>query len=570
MPAVRERLADERGFTLVIVMSVLAVLLGLSAAAYGVAQGDLRLTKRNTDSKAAYAAAEAGLSDFVSHLNADPAYWTRCDGPVGITQPRARGVESTEWVGVGGGAGQQYTLELLPATGNVCNPADPGGTLIASDGTFRVRATGRASATSAARRSIVATFRRTGFLDFIYWTDNEALDPVIFSRLYSCADGNPCYTTGNATNTTPSLAQWADVQCNTYWRSGRGSATYPGQINTGSGWQSYTSWLSSTYGINGGLRCGEINFVTNDDVNGPLHSNDGLLICGTPAFGRVGRNDRIEVEATLTPDQQPWRPGTCQNNQPNFRGVWSPGSRHMEPPPSNAGLRSVAWRTFTGGTRIVLGQPSATQMQVTNNGVTQTLTQPADAVIYVADASCTTAYDALNPVVATGATGEGCGDVAVSGTYAENITIAADNDIVITDDLRMLGGSDRMLGLIADNFVRVAHPSTVGSGSRSRPWPPCTNSDTSVNDLVIDAAIFALNHSFVVDRYGCGGGLGTLHVNGAIAQKHRGAVGTGSGTTGFIKGYTYDDRLRYRSPPKFLNPVDASWRIARQLEQSTG
>ena len=42
----------------------------------------------------------------------------------------------------------------------------------------------------------------------------------------------------------------------------------------------------------------------------------------------------------------------------------------------------------------------------------------------------------------------------------------------------------------------------------------------------IDAAILAINHSFIVDNYDCGSPLGTLTVNGAIAQKYRGAVGT--------------------------------------------
>ena len=42
----------------------------------------------------------------------------------------------------------------------------------------------------------------------------------------------------------------------------------------------------------------------------------------------------------------------------------------------------------------------------------------------------------------------------------------------------------------------------------------------------IDAAILAINHSFIVDNYNCGARLGTLNVIGAIAQKYRGAVGT--------------------------------------------
>ena len=37
-------------------------------------------------------------------------------------------------------------------------------------------------------------------------------------------------------------------------------------------------------------------FVTGDDINGPLHTNDALMICGTPTFGRTAA-DVIEVSA---------------------------------------------------------------------------------------------------------------------------------------------------------------------------------------------------------------------------------------------------------------------------------
>ena len=50
----------------------------------------------------------------------------------------------------------------------------------------------------------------------------------------------------------------------------------------------------------------------------------------------------------------------------------------------------------------------------------------------------------------------------------------------------------------------------------------------------------------------------------------RGPVGTVNGTsiaTGYRKDYEYNDRLRYREPPYFLDPVQASWRVARQNEQ---
>ena len=77
------------------------------------------------------------------------------------------------------------------------------------------------------------------------------------------------------------------------------------------------------------------------------------------------------------------------------------------------------------------------------------------------------------------------------------------------------------------------------------------NGEIRLQDLRIDAAILAINHSFIVDHYNCGAPLGTLEVNGAISQKFRGPVGTfssgsSSNSTGYEKAYTYDDRLKYQ------------------------
>jgi len=123
-----------------------------------------------------------------------------------------------------------------------------------------------------------------------------------------------------------------------------------------------------------------------------------------------------------------------------------------------------------------------------------------------------------------------------------------------------------MLGLIANNFVRVYHPvSNLNAANRS-----CTNAAGTMQNVRIDAAILALNHSFTVDHYFCGGPQQTLTVNGAIAQKFRGPVGTGGGggiSNGYLKDYNYDDRLRLRQPPHFLDPVQSAWRIMRQFEQ---
>ncbi len=91
-----------------------------------------------------------------------------------------------------------------------------------------------------------------------------------------------------------------------------------------------------------------------------------------------------------------------------------------------------------------------------------------------------------------------------------------------------------------------------------------------MSNPTIDAAILAINHSFIVDNWACGTSLGTLTVSGAIAQEYRGTVGTHSGSTivsGYAKGYSYDYELRYHQPPFFLDPVQAGWGILQETEQ---
>jgi hypothetical protein len=105
-----------------------------------------------------------------------------------------------------------------------------------------------------------------------------------------------------------------------------------------------------------------------------------------------------------------------------------------------------------------------------------------------------------------------------------------------------------------------------------------TNASPSLINPVIDAAIFAINDSFIVDDFDCGSTsnstpgaapsqLGTLTVNGSIAQNFRGRVAEGNPqVSGYTKSYWYDPRLESTSPPYFLNPLDATWVATRLTE----
>ena len=71
----------------------------------------------------------------------------------------------------------------MPATGystclenNFATMIDP------ATGTFRIRSTGRPRAGSKLKRSLIASFRRRSFLDFLYFTDFETTDPINYAQ----------------------------------------------------------------------------------------------------------------------------------------------------------------------------------------------------------------------------------------------------------------------------------------------------------------------------------------------------------------------------------------------------
>ena len=89
----------------------------------------------------------------------------------------------------------------------------------------------------------------------------------------------------------------------------------------------------------------------------------------------------------------------------------------------------------------------------------------------------------------------------------------------------------------------------------------------SLENPIIDAAILTTAHSFIVDNHECGKQLGNLTIWGSIAQNFRGTVGTnGSGGTGYLKNYNYDERLATDEPPDFLSPTLVSWSITRETQ----
>src|SRR5690349_18810812 len=111
------------------------------------------------------------------------------------------------------------------------------------------------------------------------------------------------------------------------------------------------------------------------------------------------------------------------------------------------------------------------------------LNLPANGVIYVQ-----TVPTALSDPNHSACSGAACnGDAKVSGTLAGQLTIAAENDIIIVGNTiyRTYPGGTDVLGLVANNDVIINHP--VNSSG--------VNQAGSLTNPIVDAAILALDHS---------------------------------------------------------------------------
>ncbi len=508
----RGDIRDESGFALVSVLILMIVGTLFAVAAWGASKDDIVPSTRDRQAKEAYAAAEAGLNFYLFRLGQNNAYWTNCDqipAPNASDPVSLEGTSTLNWRNVQGSS-TSYAIELMranvttrPTTGGWCTPGDTATASLIDGptGTLQIRSTGRSG---SLRRTVVATLRRTGFLDYLYFTDFETEDPQV-----SGASG----------------------PCNVYRRAGR-SAT-----------------------------CTNIVFGDTDAVRGPFHTNDDFIACGTPEFGRPNMNDAVEVSAP----SPGWQSGCGSTAVPVFYTPLTKNAKPLQLPANNQTLATVAapGYLFSGTTQITFNGAS---MTVINNNTTTVKALPANGVIYVqagTGSNCTPAYSGTYSEPACTANVYIKGTYSRSVTIGSDRDIIVNGDFKRDPTSGVVAG---LVANNFIRVYHPVSGSTSGScpngttNATTAPYGPALGSTT------IEAAILSVGHSFLVDNYRCGAALGTLTIKGAVAQLYRGTVGTVGGT-GYIKDYNYDDRLRVIGPPYFLDPVQSSWRDIRYNEQ---
>jgi hypothetical protein len=588
------RAAGDEGIAMVMIIGVSMVLMLLAVAGVSYAMTSTQKARNDQDWNGALAAAYAGVEEYMSRLANDPSYlaygnpaapYTSAGGAT-VQLPEASGgsvnpaFSLTDWATVPGSGGtSQFRYEV--------DPSD-----YYTNGTLRLRSTGRVGEEV---RTVVADLRQKGFIDFLYFTDYETQDPEVSRQTDDSVE-----------------------ECSVYEYHGRSSD------------------------------CTTIQFGGFDEIDGPLHTNDTMYICGARFLGHTTSS------YVPTWGSRYKTPSGC-GSTPFFKE--NPGGPEwaeiLPMPKTNTELRKETRSDlpdvvpnpgclYTGPTSITL--ESTGKMRVRSpwtrktspNGANnagcgtpgpgglgsssgQLLDVPASTVVFVqnvpnvaSDPNYWSSSAPGQPSCASGgnpvgypASGEavrytdayGCrnGDLFVKGTLKGHVTMAAENYIYVTGDIRYASGTSDILGLVGQNAVWVMNPVRVdqvqnnvssyylnyyrnaGYDCVQTSYYPQRYRCTSYDPLGgwsshrrIDAAILSVAHTFMVQNYDEGGNRGTLTINGAIAQKFRGTVatsGAGGGiATGYAKDYNYDKRLRNIAPPKFLSPAVITYGVTQWME----
>lgn len=649
----RRPLADEHGMAMMMVIGFMLVAGVIVATALSYATSLQPRAVNGQDRVEALSAAQAGIDHYLAHLNQDRNYFATadCDNPA-LKGPNADPALLTAPCGWDANT---------PVGWVKVQPGDPASAEFHYDVDSRqmdqftiwVSSTGRAG---NVRRTLQAKVTIAGSQRYLYVTDFEDADP----------ENTVIYPSGPAHD-----------HCG---KSGVTNAKY--------WWQPQYNERSD--GDN--PSCVEIQFISADVLDGPVHFNDTPLVNGNATFKQGFTTYSSGCPKTATSNASDARTAGC------FRGSGTPslstkgarwGNVNLLPDTTgdivnkpgcqftgdtrirfNSNGTMDVWNTMSAGTTVgFAGNPAVATAPncgtVANYkpasgqkypAAKQTVNVPDGMVIYVRNAATsatcvpgqivngTTSGSAAKDVIPTRSTSIanavsdigflhptytkartssgwpsspsvkssshsskfdcGLGNVYVEGTVKGRVTIAAENNVVVTGDLGIantaLGdatGKDDsdIVGLVAQNSVVVYHPvevtdwtvsksgggtfscgsepSDAPSGGRNGStctytpddWenldylsPPQTASDGKKHRWIY-ASIQTLAHSFWVESYNKGNPTGVLSVRGSIAQRWRGIVGTGSITTGYIKDYSYDKRLQTTSPPYFPPWANGEW-----------
>ena len=301
----RRSASGDEGVVLAAVLLTAFVLSLLGAALLAYTTRQMPQAAEHQDRQAALAAAEAGIEDYLGRINRDPEYFN--NGFDDDTNPSFHG-----WVPVPGA--QDDTAEYRIDSVDI--------DAVVSRGVIVVQATGRVG---SSERSVRVELARKKFTDYAYLSDLEVNDPLNYVK-YPNTD-------------TPEEIAIVQEACGKY--------AWAGRVNSEPGRDS----------------CSTLAWNNGDAPDGKLHTNDLLVVAGSPAF-----NDRVE-SGCLPPGcgtmsggvfrNYDYRHGSPTFAYPEANGYGVTAAGIVEFPKSNQALRKQTESPydgclFTGPTRILL------------------------------------------------------------------------------------------------------------------------------------------------------------------------------------------------------------------------
>jgi hypothetical protein len=318
-----------------------------------------------------------------------------------------------------------------------------------------------------------------------------------------------------------------------------------------------------------------IKFFNGDTLDGRVHSNSEIAIMQRPVF----------TDLVSTTEEDFWQ-GAGYN--PDFRG----------PPPffraPKVEIPSVAERlrggaaaqgnffSFPGKSYFARFSPGQVIMAKWDTGTPpDTMTDRWSISINQKTCIFTT------------------GPLDICGIVQGEVTIGSEQVVRIVDDIRYqdvdnygrwtssAGTHANFLGIVSENDVKVAN--TIANGRNNSSGGGLGQTNQTLTSCVITAAIVALGESFTFEEQndpdsgyvcitpcgctpnGAGGGpddRGYLYILGSVTQMRRGYVHRSTcSSTGYLKSYHYDQRLKNHRPPCFLDATDESGRALFNLVQ---
>jgi hypothetical protein len=566
------RRGRDDGMALITVVIFGTVLVMLVATAAAFAGSGAMKSRTDDDWNAAMAAAYAGLEDYkarlandntyVQYRNSASAFSATSTGTLPPTTNPALGVGSTgSWAQIPSGD------PTSPSRSYFRYEVD--NSQYSTTGVVRLRSTGKVGTEV---RTIVVNVRQTGFIDFLYFTDFEVKDPTQSNSACATSSGRPNYAWYYSSNTHDS-------------------------------------------------NCTEIQFGAGDTINGPLHSNDTLLICGStfngpvttsnpkaPYYSKVsGCSNPTFSKGTPTVDATIGMPQTNLQMKTETRldvdSVKRPGCLYTGP----------TMITFTSGGKMNVKSPFTKYTQISGDPATSasTNTNPMcglpgtganqlgstggatidvipQNLVFVQDVPSSGDVNAtasgqwpanFTCNTATSGTGFTFGSVAFPIAGETVPTASPSHYGCRKGDVYVQGTVHGQITVAAQDYVYITGDLLYQDSTKDIlglvgnnavwVWNPFNGSTPLLaKDRTIYAAILSVAHTFMVQNYDKGTAKrGTLNIYGAIAQEYRGTVGTaGSPGTGYDKNYNYDPRFKYTAPPKFLSPVSTSYGVSTLVE----